>query len=191
MGSSYTNVTLRGPTRDAVLRDLAEHGLTAYVSAAERDAVVVYERGAEQEDPGMLFEFAAGLSERLGGAALAVMNHDDGVLLYLLFQSGTCVDAYNSTPDYFGEAADDEDRGGDAAVLAAAFGAADRAAPLAAALAAGTDEGGFAFESDRHARIVELLALPRCAVGTGFTYLEAGEYPSGYGAPDFELAAPG
>lgn len=186
MGSFYTNVTLRTADRGRVRTDLVARGLAAYVSRPENGALVVFERSAEEQDPAILDGIAAALSKRIGCAALAVMNHDDSVLLYSLFENGRRIDAYNSAPDYFDETEGGE-RGGDAESIARAFGVPDRAQQLAAILGAGADEDeGFVFEMDRHQQIVEALGLPSCAVATGYNYLEAGEYPPGYGPDDFE-----
>jgi hypothetical protein len=185
MGSFYTNVTLRMADRSRVKLDLAARGLTGFISRPENGAVVVFERSAEEQDPAVLDQLAADLSSRFGCAALAVLNHDDSVLMYSLFEGGRRVDAYNSAPDYFDEDAD-PDRGGQPERLAAAFGVPERAPQLAATLGVAESGDEFVFEMERHEQLVEALALPRCAVGTGYNYLEAGEYPPGYAPEDFE-----
>jgi hypothetical protein len=79
--------------------------------------------------------------------------------------------------------------GGDAERPASAFGIPGRASQIAAVLSligADSDENGIAFETDRHEQLVEALGLPRSAVGAGYEYLSAGEYPVGYAAGDFE-----
>jgi hypothetical protein len=187
MGSFYTNVTLRTADRARVRMHLAELGMTAYVSRPEEHALVVFERSAEEQDTGVPGDLAAALSGRLGCAALAVTNHDDDLLLCALYEDGRAVDEYNSSPDYFAETEGGGERGGDAAAMARAFGVAERAPQIGAILSVGADEdAGIVSETDRHQRLVETLGLPRCAVGTGYTYLEAGEYPSGYGPGDFQ-----
>jgi hypothetical protein len=185
MGSFYTNVTLRVADRSRVKLDVNSHGLTAFVSRPENGAVVVFERSAEEQDPAVLERLAGDLSGRLGCAALAVLNHDDSVLMYSLFEAGRRVDAYNSAPDYFDEGAD-LDRGGQPERLAQAFGVPERAPQLAAILGVPESAEEFVFEMERHEQLVEALALPRCAIGAGYNYLEAGEYPPGYTSEDFE-----
>ena len=186
MGTFYTNITLRETDGGQVKLDLATRGLTAFVSRSEHDALVVFERVAEEQDPVVLDDLAAVLSARFRCVALAVTNHDDSVLMYSLFERGQRVDDYNSAPDYFGELADDLDRGGDHERLARAFGVPDRASQLAVILQASEADEGFVFETDRHEQLVGVLGIPRCAVGAGYTYLAASEYPAGYGAEDFE-----
>lgn len=191
MGRFYTNVTLRTSDRDRIVETLTGQSKTAYVSRAESGAVVVFERESESQEPELLYELATTLSAQLQCAALAVINHDDSVLLYALFDSGELIDEYNSSPGYFGEAidvetdgdTDDASRGGEAATLAGTFGALDRAISVAGILH--SDECGVV-ETDRHARLVDVLALPACAAGAGYTTLDHGEYPSGYDAASFE-----
>ena len=186
MGSFYTNVTLRTSDRQRVSQELAASGLSAFISRPENGALVVFERESDGEDPAVVHEVAATLSSRLGCPALACLNHDDSVLVYMLFANGELVDEYMSAPDYFDEEVDGGDRGGDADSLAEAFGVPQAVPRLATILSGDPGEDGLEFETERHARIVEALGLPRSAIGTGFNYLEAGEHPAGYAMDDFE-----
>jgi hypothetical protein len=178
MGSFYTNITLRIADRSRVKLHLLARGLSAFLSRAENGTLVVYDRGAEEQDPAVLDRLAADLSSRFGGAALAILNQDDDVLTYSLFEAGRRTDEYNSAPDYFDQGAY-VDRGGQPERLAQAFGVPERTAQLAAILGLSASEDDVVFEMDRHEQLVEALALPRCAIGTGYDYLETGEYPTG------------
>ena len=186
MGSFYTNVTVRVSDEQAVRQHLAGKGRHAFVSRAEGGALVVFERDSEDQDYAVLRDLAADLSSRFECAALAVMNHDDDVLLYTLYQRGQAVDDYDSAPDYFDESREPDDRGGDAGRLAEAFGVPSRAPQIEAVLGleAGADDG-VVFETDRHARLVDALGAPRCAVGAGYNYIDAEEFPPDYTAGDF------
>ncbi|MGH9888385.1 MAG: hypothetical protein ACREBE_22815 [bacterium] len=186
MGSFYTNVTVRTADQDSVVAYLTERGRRAFVSRPDGDALVVFDRDTEAQDYAVLRDLAEDLARRFACTALAVMNHDDDVLLYALCRNGQLIDEYNSAPAYFGEGRSSDDRGGDAEHLATLFGASSRADSLAALLEleAGTP-GGVVFESQRHAQLVELLGSPRCAIGTGYDYLDAEEYPEDYQAADF------
>ncbi|MEP6999866.1 MAG: hypothetical protein ABI969_05275 [bacterium] len=130
-------------------------------------------------------DLAALLSAGLECAALAVLNHDDDVLSYTLLERGKVVDEYNSSPAYFDDAPEAAPSGGDAALLCSAFGVDGHASEVAAVLRiASSDDGGFTFESERHQDLTSLLGIPTIAVGTGYSYLEAGEYPEGLGESD-------
>jgi hypothetical protein len=176
----------------AVRQHLASKGRRAFVSRAEGNALVVFERDSEDQDYAVLRELAADLSTTFTCVALAVMNHDDDVLLYTLYQHGRAIDAYNSAPAYFDEDRSGDDRGGDARRLAEAFNVPDQAPQIEAVLGleAGADDG-IVFETDRHGQLVEALASPKCAVGTGYNYLDAEEYPEDYAAEDFTQVGEG
>jgi hypothetical protein len=185
MGNFYTNVTLRVSDDRPVIEYLTERRRNAFVSGAEKNAVVVFDSESEAQNYSILRTLAADLSKWLDCVALAVMNHDDDVLLYTLAHRGRIIDEYNSAPDYF-DAESLAKRGGDARQLARLFDASSRANEIEALLAreAG-DEDGFVFETERHGLLVEALGLPECAVGTGYNYLEAEEYPADYEPEDF------
>jgi hypothetical protein len=192
VGSFYTNVTVRVTDEQAVQQHLASKDQRAFVSRTEGSALVVFGRDSEDQDYAVLCDLAADLSTQFKCVALAVMNHDDDVLLYTLYQRGRAIDAYNSAPAYFDEDRSAEDRGGDAQRLADAFNVPDQASQIEAALRreSGTDDG-VVFETDRHAQLVEALASPKCAVGTGYNYLDAQEYPEDYAAEDFTQVGEG
>lgn len=192
MGSFYTNVTVRVTDEQAVGQHLASKGRGAFVSRAEGSALVIFDRDSEDQDYAVLRALAADLSDRFRCVALAVMNHDDDVLLYTLYRHGRAIDAYNSAPAYFDADQSAEDRGGDARRLAEAFDVPGRAPEIEATLGLETGaDDGVAVESDRHARLVEVLGLPKCAIGTGYDYLDAEEYPEDYASQDFTRVGDG
>ena len=55
-----------------------------------------------------------------------MLNHDDDILAYWLFEGGELADEYNSCPGYF-SGGDEIPAGGDATKLCAAFGVAAKA----------------------------------------------------------------
>jgi hypothetical protein len=129
MGNFYTNITLLSSQKPAVVNYLRAKSRDAFVTAADR-FVVVYESASETQDEGVLCSLAAGLSEEFNCPALAVLNHDDDILCYFLFQSGRETDRYNSAPNYFeGEPA--PPAGGDIPKLISAFQSKARPAALA------------------------------------------------------------
>ncbi|HYJ48238.1 MAG TPA: hypothetical protein VEV81_16615, partial [Pyrinomonadaceae bacterium] len=122
MGNFYTNVTLRGPDQDSIAEHLTRQQRTAYVSPTVDHCTVVYDEECESQDTQVLEQLAAGLSERFGCPALAVLNHDDDILWYKLFEAGRLADEYDSAPAYFDEEAESsEPKGGDALKLCRTF----------------------------------------------------------------------
>lgn len=184
MGAFYTNLTLTTTRRDAVMAHCTTAQRTAFVSKVEHSSCVVFDEQSD-EDPEGFAALAADLSERCHCAALLVTNHDDDVLLCTLFRGGDLLDEYVSSPDFVAEFGEEAERGGDSRVIADAFAVPDRRRDLERILAAPAEE--IEFESVRHAQLVELLSLPRCAVATGFAELVSGTWPEGYIEADFAL----
>jgi len=183
MGSFYTNITLRTTQQASVTDALRSAGREAYVSEPMNGCTVVYDRECDDQDIEVLKKLASSLSAKLKCAALAVLIHDDDVLIYTLHENGKLTDEYISAPGYFDDSADsDSPEGGDATVLARAFGAEGNVGQVESALreqsAPGTGDG-FVFETERHEELVTALGIPSVAVSTGFTYIEQGELPEG------------
>ena len=174
MGSFYTNVTLKGADSQAVLAEL--RGRRAFVATSGAD-IVVFDEACEEQDPALLDALVAGLSAAVGCSALAVLNHDDSVLVLLAYNRGRGVMAYNSAPDYF-TTGEEPPSGAEPGALCAAFDCGASADRVAAILSQCGDEG-FVFETERHEALVEALAMPSCAVGFGYAYLARGEMPQG------------
>lgn len=186
MGSFYTNITLRSADSRRVVDALRSEHRQAYVSPPFEGCTVVYDRETEEQDIEVLRRLASTLSKRLDCAALAVLNHDDDVLIVTLHESGRLTDEYNSSPDYFDSGPGSEPEGGDASRMCAAFGAPGRESDVEQVLRTpwGTDDG-FVFEMERHENLVTTLGLPAAAVATGYNYIETGEYPEGTSSSDF------
>jgi hypothetical protein len=187
MGSFYTNITLRTSQQASVVSALRSAGRTALVSRSVNNCTMVYDRETEDQDLDTLRDLADSLSETLRCPALAVMNHDDDVLIISLHEDGGLVDEYNSSPGYFDTGPGEAPEGGDAKRLCKAFGATDVDAVEAALRAENAAAGGpgFVFETERHEALVNALGLPVIAVSTGFNYLEEGEYPPDTTAESF------
>ena len=178
MGNFYTNITVVGVDGGRVATWLEEAGRTAYVGTWGADTVV-FDRDGEAQD-GSHTTLAAELSAVLGAPTIAILNHDDDVLMLDAFDSGVLRGSYNSCPDYFGDDDDDDESGTpswsldlDPAALVALVGRGD-AAVLATIM--GGDE---LFAVDLHAAIVAALGLPDAAAGLGYRYLEHGDEHGG------------
>jgi hypothetical protein len=171
MGNFYTSIALRGPDQDQALAALKAQGRIAYISPTENGFAIVCDEETESQDDMILTDLASDLSDRLQCVALAVLNHDDDILAYWLFEKGEFVDDYDSCPGYF-EGDDSGPEGGDAEKLCRALGAAGRAAEVQAILS-NTDDYLFAIE--RHGALAEVLGLPSFSVGLGYDYIAADE----------------
>src|SRR6476646_3772809 len=120
MGNFYTNFTLKNPDADDIADTLRQASRAAFVSPEQRGYVVVYEAEADNQDVSAIEEVGVMLSKQQKCPVLAVLNHDDDVLCYWLFDCGKLIDEYNSNPDYFGSASGG-DRGGDVELLCGTF----------------------------------------------------------------------
>ena len=178
MGNFYTNVTLAGAALEAVLEALgSRHALVAAVG----ERILVFDQACESQDPSVLSALCAELSSRVGCTALGVLNHDDDVLMLMLFSGGRLLTDYNSCPGYFdGDELPPSEV--DAVAFCAAFGV-EQAAPQVRVILASEDDD-LSFAADRHQALVDAMALPVQSVGYGYDYLAQGEVPEGLDASD-------
>ena len=183
MGGFYTNYTLRGPSQKAVASALA--GRKAIVSPESSGCVVAYDEASDDQDGAAIAALASHLSASLHCPVLAVLDHDDDILWYQLYEDGKLTDEYDSTPGYFDPSAEPSaPAGGDAERLCRAFGASDVAAVEAVLRKSSFDADGYAFAHERHADLVRTLGLPEFAVLKAYASFERGEYPEGMSAQD-------
>src|SRR5262245_39868131 len=125
MGSFYTSHILRGPSQDQVLDWLEQR--PAYVSVTEAGNTVVLDAACESQDGEELAGLAARLSGEFQCPVLALLNHDDDIFYFELYEGGKKTDEYNSSPGYFEGDPKAGPSGGDAARLARIFGVTDSA----------------------------------------------------------------
>ncbi|HVY69115.1 MAG TPA: hypothetical protein VHH73_04270 [Verrucomicrobiae bacterium] len=175
MGNFYVNYTLRGPGQQQIAEALA--GRNAAVTPVQTGYAVVFDEESDTQDTEAIAELATLLSRQFQCPLLAVLNHDDDILLYWLYENGELTDEYNSNPGYFDG---DEDRmkpaGGDAERLVRVFNA-GTPVEVESILRKSFDEYTFAFQ--RHDDLARALGLPEWAVGTAYQSFEYGEFPEG------------
>jgi hypothetical protein len=183
MGGFYTNYTLRGPSQKAVASALA--GRKAIVSPESSGCVVAYDEASDDQDGETIAALALHLFGSLHCAVLAVLDHDDDILWYQLYEDGKLTDEYDSTPGYFDPSAEPSaPAGGDAERLCRTFGASDVAAVETVLRKSSFDDDGYAFAHERHADLVRALGLPESAVLKAYASFERGEYPEGLSEQD-------
>jgi len=183
MGGFYTNYTLRGPSQQAVAAALA--GRKAIVTPQSNGFVVAYDEASDDQDMDCIAELASRLSRSLHCPVLAVLDHDDDILWYRLYENGELTDEYDSTPGYFDPSAEPSPpAGGDAHRLCAAFGASDVGAVEAVLRKSSFDDDGYVFAHERHADLIRALGVPEFAVLKAYASFERGEYPDGLTSKD-------
>lgn len=165
MGNFYVNFSVRGAEQQQVAEVLRREGRSALVTEPRGDFVVVFDEEADRQGTEAILAVGELLSREAGGPVLAVLNHDDDILCYWLFQQGGVVDAYNSRPDYFDDGAGGGEQGGDAERLCTALHPAAPAAEVERLL-----RGEHVFAVEQHGELAKLLGLPNCSVGFGYEY---------------------
>ena len=179
MGNFYTNYTLKGPSQQAVASALA--GRTSIVTPDYNGCVMVFDEQSDKQDPKIISGLAESLSSQFGCPVLAVLNHDDDILWFQLYESGKLSDEYDSTPGYFDGAEPSTPTGGDAQRLCSLFGSGDASAVETILRKSLFDEGGYAFAFQRHADLVGALCLPEFGVGICYRSFDdpCFEFPDG------------
>jgi hypothetical protein len=171
MGSFYVNFSVKASDPRRVADILLNARRTAFVTPAKNGYVVVYDEEADSQAEEPILEVGAALSRELDTAVLAVLNHDDDILCYWLFEGGHVRDKYNSRPNYFGmEEEEDSGQGGDAQVLCSVLGA-GAAPPTVNAIL----RDDFVFATEQHQMLAEALGLPAGSAGYGYRYVSNGE----------------
>lgn len=186
MGRFYTNVTVKHGDAEHVARTVVPLNRFAVIAPPVDGFVVVYDRASERQDD-MIIQFARTLSQQLETVAFAVMNHDDDILYYWLFDCGAEQDKYNSCPWYFQDSVEPLPQGGDAKTLASLLGKSRAAKRVDEILHCDADpevEGPYTWQTERHADLVEALGLPEWAVGYGYNYLADADFPDGFPVDD-------
>lgn len=178
MGNFYTNYTLRGPSQREVAGALG--GRNAIVTPSENGCLVVFDEQSDDQDQQIIDDLASRLSSECQCAVLAVLNHDDDILWYRLYQDGELIDEYDSSPGYFDpEAEPSAPAGGDAQRLCTAFGASNVPQVNTILRKSSCDDDSYVFAFERHRDLVRSLALPSWAVGAAYANFDRDEYPEG------------
>ena len=169
MGNFYVNHTVRTDDTPAVVAVLRAARRRAWVAPAVDGQIVVYDEAADSQAEPEFRGVARLLSGELHAPCLMVLNHDDSMLLYELHEAGERTDQYNSNPAFPNGRGKPSGRG---TRLCSAWGHAGAAFGVAGILSR-----DFLFAWQRHAELAKALDLPEHSVGTGFRYVEQGEFP--------------
>jgi len=178
MGNFYVNYTIHSKDQPGVINAL--NGRNAFVTPSKNGSIVVFDEASDSQDPDLITKLGEQLSKSLDAAVLVVLNHDDDILWYSLFEKGKCIDEYDSSPGYFDPDGEPQNpSGGEAEKLCAAFGCHDIQGVEKVLRKSSYDEDGYTFAVERHEDLVNVLNLPDFSVGFGYTYIVHGELPAG------------
>lgn len=174
MGNFYVNFSVKDAESKRVADVLERAGRRAIVAPPQRGYVVVYDEEADRQALEPILTVGGLLSREIDRPVFAVLNHDDDILRYSLFEGGERVDSYNSNPHAFEFAFEDEDvpdpEPGDAEKLRASLNPEADAAAIEEIL-----RGDYVFAVERHEQLAETLGLPPWSLGLGYGYLADGE----------------
>ena len=185
MGNFYTNITLRGPSQEQLVETLTRLRKRTYVSPSINGFTVICEQQCDTQKINIIHSLATSLSARFKCPALAILNHDDDVLWYGLYDQGQAVDEYDSTPGYF-EGRSSRPEGGNADKLCELMGSQNTAKVASILRKSSGGLRGYLFAAQRHEDLMRALGMPTFSVGLGYEYIERGELPSGLSSDDLK-----
>lgn len=179
MGTTYANITLKGPKAQDIFQELTNQGRCAFVTPTEDSLTTVFEMDSDEGETRILTDLAEDLSGCFGCPALAVQAVDEEELRYWLYVDGELLDSYKSpAPSLDGEGRSDlKSTGGSPELLSQHFNPDATAEEIIDILHCPDHDCGYTLAVDRHLSLVELLGLPICSVGFGFCDLDSGEFP--------------
>ena len=181
MGNFYTSLTVRGADRDDVVQ--AMKGRTAAISPTFGEYTVVWDEECEKQDQAIIERLSLQLSKQVSSPVLAVLNHDDDILWYILCSPEEKLDEYNSAPGYF-EGNELPPAGGNAHVLAKAIAVNASEENIRRVL----QNTEYVFASERHSALLKALGMPMAAC-TGYKYIAGGKLPPGVAGTDMVFTA--
>lgn len=180
MGNFYTSFTVRGADQKSVMKAML--GRKCAVSPTVNGYTVIWDEKCEIQDENLIHELGQKLSSALVAPVLAVLNHDDDILWYALYDSKGKLDEYNSAPGYFNGHATPPS-GGNAQLLTKMM-APEAASKSVDQVLRSTE---YAFALERHSELLETLGMPPFAA-SGYKYISDGELPSGLNTSDLKFA---
>jgi len=163
MGNFYSNITVKGSTKDAVISELKVLKRKAFVTLAINNFIVIYDAECEEQVPRVLSQLSVDLSKSLKCPLISFMNHDDDILIFEVYKDGILIDEYNSCPGYF-EGEETPPQGGDAGKICVTFGLTRDQYDIETILR--SQNYTFAFE--RHEALAKSIGLPLLSVGYGY-----------------------
>lgn len=187
MGNFYVNITLNGPKQKELVDKLKSLHRTAFVSPTVNNTTTVYDAECDTQDTNAISKLSKKLSSNFSCPAWAVLNHDDDVLAWELYENGKLIDEYDSSPGNFESNAEPATPiGGDSEALVRLLSSAGVVAEVEKIIRTSSfDSDGFVFAYERHQALADKLGLPKFVVGFGYNYISAGELPLGFKKDDF------
>lgn len=159
MGSFYTQVIVAEPEAQNCARVMRSVNRPSFVIPSETGITVVCDRASEEQDVDVLDSVSRTLASRLRTSAVALLNHDDDWLVLRYFKGDAFLGGLQvgHTPLSL--------RGSVITLRTLLRPSASIWALYVAFLKP------YVLQSERHARIAEVLKLPSRSIGHGFRYI--------------------
>jgi hypothetical protein len=180
MGNFYVNHVVLSESASEVANCLRSQQRKGFVAKPAGGMMFFFDEESDTQDDEAIRAVGAAVSRSLMSPVFAVLNHDDDILCYWLFESGNLVDEYNSCPGYFSDG-DTTPSGGDARKLSRAFGVLESADEIERILRS----EDYLFALDRHESLAKVLSFPWPLACTGYGHIERQELSDHESAQDF------
>ena len=174
MGATYGNVSVKGPTREALVHWLRSKKVDAFVTIAEQSGWTTFsDQYTDQLDPRWIEPLLQNLTRDLACVGIAITVYDEEQLRLWAAEGGVLQSRYNSCPGVEMSDPDEEDmrpRLEDAPALLAMLG--KPAAPEELLQILGMDGAkDYIPPLDLHEELATYLGLPENLVGLGHRYI--------------------
>jgi hypothetical protein len=167
VGNKYANHSVKTTDQKRVAEVMSQALRVSFVSRPQNGYVVVYDQEVDELGTAAVVEVGALLSKEIGVPVVCVLNYDDDILCYWLFEQDKLIDEFNSRPDYFAEGKGAPPQGGDVGQLCTSLGTNAERAVVEQLL-----RGKHRFAVDQHTELAKALGLPSCSVGLGYDYVK-------------------
>lgn len=174
MGATYGNISIEGPTHEALADWLRSKKIDAFVTAAEQSGWITFsDQYTDGLDPGWIEPLLQSLTRDLACVGIAITVYDEEQLRLWAAKDGVLQSRYNSCPGMEMSDPGDEDmrpRLENAAALLATIGRSDAPDDLLQMLGMdGAKE--YIAPLDLHEELATHLGLPENSVGLGYRYI--------------------
>jgi len=171
LGFKYANITLQTINQQEVALYLNTLQRKAFVLPATKGFVIACDEECDQ-DNSLLLILTNQLSVQFGCIGIGIINFDDDILWYQLYQNGKLLDEYNSNPDYFENGEHRGPIGGNPQILCELFNKPTSIVKVGKILRALPGEG-YTFENDRHSDLAKTLGWASPYLRLGYKDLAA------------------
>jgi hypothetical protein len=174
MGHFYTNFSALESDRPKIIGVLKAMERRAFF-AADREWCTIYDEETESQYHDSIQQLGQQLSQHLQSPVLGVLNHEDDVLEYWLFDRGIVLDHYNSWPGCYGQKGGQRPIGGNSSLLCELFGLPALADEIHGVL----HEKKFVFAFERHIELAQILGLDPDLATIGFLDIRRSDISEG------------